>query len=297
VRFACDHLLVRVPATSANLGPGFDALGVAFGLWDEIEVKAVPGPTAVVVRGEGEGDLPLDETHLVVRSAQRALEAVGAPPIGLQLTCLNRIPRARGLGASAAEAVAGGLIARGLIETPGAMTAGRVYQLATDFEGHPDAAAPAVFGGATVAWQGPDGEARAAKLSVHPAVRAVVLIPEFPVANSLARAILPARIPHADAAFSAGRAALMVHALEHEPALLWEASQDKLHQPYRADVMPPTFGLMKDLRARGVPAMISGAGPSVLCLTTEPGRVPSVEGWRRLELEVATGGGTVARYE
>ncbi|MDR1799248.1 MAG: homoserine kinase [Bifidobacteriaceae bacterium] len=296
MRFACDHVLVRVPASATNLGPGFDALGLALDLWDEIEVKAVPGPTAVVIHGEGDGELPPDERHLVVRAAHQALELAGAPPIGLQLDCTNRIPQRRGLGSSAAAAVAGGLIARGLIENPAGMNAGRVFELAAGLEGHPDNAAPAVFGGATVAWL-EAGLPRAAKLAVHPAVRAVALVPEHPVATALARAALPARVTHQDAAFNAGRAALMVHALASDPSLLMEASQDRLHQPYRAEVMPQTIELMNDLRSRGVPAMISGAGPAVLCLTAEPGRVPAVEGWRRLELGITARGGSVGRYE
>jgi homoserine kinase len=294
MRFAADHVVVQVPATSANLGPGFDSLGLALDLWDEVEARAVAGPSRVVVHGEGEGSLPLDQTHLVLRSAHRALEAVGAPPVSLELNCVNRIPQGKGLGSSASAVAAGALIARGLITNPAVLNAGRVFQFTAGFEGHPDNAAPAVFGGATVAWMAA-GKARAAQLTVDPAIEAVVLIPDGTVATAVARSALPVRVPHVDAAFNVSRAALIVHALASDPALLFDATEDRLHQPYRAEVMPGTTELVASLRAQGLAAVISGAGPAVLVLTTDPESVPEPSGWRYSRLSLAAHGGTVAR--
>ncbi|MDR2347824.1 MAG: homoserine kinase [Bifidobacteriaceae bacterium] len=289
-------MLVKVPATSANLGPGFDSLGLALDIWDEVAVRAVTGPSRVRIRGEGAGELPTDAKHLVVRAAHRALEVAGAPPVGLDLDCVNAIPQSKGLGSSASAVVAGALIARGLIESPGAMNAGRVFRLATDFEGHPDNAAPAVFGGATVAWMEEDGiRPRAARLALHPDLRVVVLLPDATAATSLARAALPARVPHRDAVFNASRAALLVHALAADPSLLLEATADRLHQPYRADVMPRTAELVARLRAAGFAAVISGAGPAVLVLTTDPAQVPEPAGWHWRPVGIAPRGATVAR--
>jgi homoserine kinase len=296
MRLASDHVTVRVPATSANLGPGFDALGLALDLWDEIEAHALPGPTRVTVVGEGAGEVPLDDTHLVVRSARAALDLVGAPEIGLGLHCVNRIPHGRGLGSSAAAAVAGGLIARGLIANPAALNNRAIFELATQFEGHPDNAAPAVFGKGTIAWLD-DGVPRAARLEVSPEVRPVILLPERPVSTRVARAVLPERVAHEDAAFNVGRAALMVHALTSQPTLLFEASADKLHQAYRSAVMEETLEVLEALRAEGVAATVSGAGPAILVLATSPlaDIIDPPEGWRVLPLAVAAHGGTVAR--
>jgi homoserine kinase len=296
VRLASDHVKVRVPATSANLGPGFDSLGLALDLWDEIEARALPGPTRVSVTGEGEGEVPLDDTHLVVRAARAALEAVGAPEMGLELRCVNRIPHGRGLGSSAAAAVAGALIARGLIANPAALNNRAVFELATQFEGHPDNAAPAVFGRATIAWMD-DDVPRAARLDVASEVQPLVLVPERAVSTRVARAVLPGRVAHEDAAFTVGRAALMVHALTAQPTLLFEATADRLHQAHRAPVMQETVDLLDDLRAEGVAATVSGAGPSILILATTSlaGMLDIPPHWRVLPLAVAAHGGTVAR--
>ncbi|MDR2379402.1 MAG: homoserine kinase [Bifidobacteriaceae bacterium] len=296
MRFAADHVLVKVPASSANLGSGFDSLGLALDLWDEVEARAVAGSSRVAVRGEGAGRLPEDETHLVLRSAHRALEAVGAPPVSLELTCVNRIPQGKGLGSSAAAVAAGALIARGLIAHPAVLNAGRVFQFTAGFEGHPDNAAPVVFGGATVAWMA-GRQPRAAQLRLDPAIRAVALIPDGVVATSVARSALPVRVPHVDAAFNVSRSALLVHALAEDPALLFDATEDRLHEPYRAEVMPATTELVASLRAQGLAAVISGAGPAVLVLTTDPDAVPEPSGWRFTPLAVAARGGAVARID
>jgi homoserine kinase len=271
-------------------------MGLAFDLWDEIEAKAVTGPSRVVSRGEDLGHVAAGRPSLVLESAQRALERVGAPPVNLELNCFNRIPRGKGLGSSAAAEAAGALIVRGLIANPSVLNAGRVFQLTTEFEGHPDNAAPVVFGGATVAWM-TGKRARVAQLQIDPAISAVALIPDAEMATAIARKALPTRVPHVDARFNLGRAALLVHALTADPSLLLEATEDRLHQPYRAQMMPATGEMVAQLRAAGHAAYISGAGPAVLVLTTDPDSVPEPGGWRFLRLPLASHGGTVSRVE
>lgn len=266
MRLGSDHVRVRVPATSANLGPGFDALGLAVAHHDEIEVKALGSPEVTVdVSGEGAGELPTGEDHLVVRAIRAALDEVGAPQVGLHLTCVNRIPHGRGMGSSAAAVVAGILAARMLIAEPEALGNTVAFRLASRFEGHPDNAAPAILGGATVAWTADDGP-HATQLPLHPSLSPVVLVPPTQLATSTARGVLPAVVPHGDAAFTAGRAALLVQALCHRPELLLDATVDRLHQEYRSTVMPGTWELVRALRDAGQAAVVSGAGPSVLVL-------------------------------
>jgi len=266
VRLGADHVRVRVPATSANLGPGFDAMGLALGIVDEVEVRAL-GSTEVVVEidGEGAGELPTGEDHLIVRAIRAALDDVGAPQVGLHLVCHNTIPHGRGLGSSAAAVVTGILAARMLIGEPEALHNTAAFRIASAFEGHPDNAAPAILGGGTISWTGPDGP-HATELPLHPDVEPVVLVPTTRLATKTARGVLPAVVPHADAAFTAGRAALLVQALCQRPELLLEATEEKLHQHYRAGVMPATWRLVQALREAGQAAVVSGAGPSVLVL-------------------------------
>ena len=299
MRFATDAVRVRVPATSANLGPGFDAMGLALDLFDEIEVRALgAAETRVEVVGEGAGHVPEDDTHLIVRALRHALDVVGAPQVGVAMRCTNRIPHCRGLGSSAAAVVAGIVAARGLVAEPEALDDDVALRIATEFEGHPDNAAPALLGGATVAWTGEDGP-RAARLDVHSAIVPVVIVPPVQLATSAARGVLPAQVPHADAAFSAGRAALLVEALGRRPELLLAATEDRLHQAYRGAVMPDSLALVGALRARGVAAVVSGAGPTVLALARSvPGGTdadgviaevfgPAMGGWRVRPLAVA----------
>ncbi|MGY5764910.1 homoserine kinase [Brachybacterium sp. DNPG3] len=257
---------VHVPATSANLGPGFDALGLALDLCDDLEVEATTGGLEISTEGEGAGSVPEDESHLVVRALRRGLDHAGAPQAGLRLHAVNRIPHGRGMGSSAAATVAGLLLARGLLDDADALDDDTVLQLATEFEGHPDNAAPALLGGITLAWT--EGE-RARAVSLHhraDALRPVVLLPTSTLATDHARTLLPTQVPHADAAFNAARAALLVHALSEEPGLLLEATEDRLHQEQRAPGMPQSVELVRVLRSEGHPAVISGAGPSVLVL-------------------------------
>lgn len=266
MRLRHDHVRVRVPATSANLGPGFDALGLALAHHDVVEVRALGSDQVTVeVTGEGAGEVGSDDSHLVVRALRLGLEHVGAPLTGLHLTCVNAVPHGRGMGSSAAAVVAGLVAARLLIAEPAALDDATVLELATRLEGHPDNAAPALLGGVTVAWTGAAGP-RASVLPVHDDVVPVVLVPEERCATRTARGVLPAAVPHADAAHTAGRAALLVHALCHRPEILLDATSDRLHQRYRAPVMERTWGVVEALRAAGVAAVVSGAGPSVLVL-------------------------------
>ena len=258
-----DEASVQVPATSANLGPGFDAFGLAVGLHDQVHVRATTGATSVHVTGAGAGEVPDGEDHLVVRAIRVALDHVGAPQAGLELRCQNTIPHGRGLGSSAAAVVAGLVAARGLISEPEALDDAMVLQLATEFEGHPDNAAPALHGGATIAWT-EDGRARAASVPLDPDLAVSVLIPQATLRTARARTALPRTVPHGDAAMTAGRAGLLTLALGGRTDLLFPATQDLLHQPYRGEVMPDSVRLLGQLRAAGLPAVISGAGPSVL---------------------------------
>jgi len=266
MRLGADHVRVTVPATSANLGPGFDALGLALGRHDVVEVRAIgAAETLVEVVGEGAREVPLGEDHLVVRALRAAIDLVGAPQTGLHMVCRNEIPHGRGMGSSAAAVVAGIVAARALIADPDALDDDAALALATEFEGHPDNAAPALVGGATIAWSGSEGP-RSARLEVHADVEPWVFVPTVRLATKKARGVLPAHVPHADAAFNAGRSALLVEALTRRPELLFEATEDRLHQDYRADVMASSTELVRALRGLGLPAVVSGAGPTVLVL-------------------------------
>ena len=307
MQLGVDRVRVRVPATSANLGPGFDALGLALGHHDELTVRAL-GSARVegVVRGEGAGSVPTDESHLVVRAIRRALDHVSAPQVGLALECDNHIAHGRGMGSSAAAVVSGLFAARGLIAEPEALDDQTILALATSFEGHPDNAAPAILGGATVAWMTGD-RARAARLALDPDVTPTVIVPSVKLSTSRARGVLPVAVTHQSAAFTAGRAALLVHALGSDPDLLFDATEDKLHQEFRAEVMPASFALMTALRERGLAATISGAGPTVLVLdrATNGDKVSLAVGeilgaarddWQVLETGVDYDGATVTAF-
>ncbi|WNM23817.1 homoserine kinase [Demequina capsici] len=266
MRISADHVRVSVPATSGNLGPGFDALGMALGLRDELEVRAVASRTVELeIEGEGADTLPRDESHLVVQAIRAALDHVGASQTGLAIRATNRIPHGRGLGSSAAAVVAGITAARAMIAEPEALGRAEALRLATAFEGHPDNAAPAIYGGATVAWT-EDGAPRAAALEVGDQIETSVLVPAATLPTKEARAVLPSQVPHTHAAFNAGRSALLVHALAGRPELLFDATEDRLHQGYRANVLGPATVLLRHLRDRGLAAVISGAGPSVLVI-------------------------------
>ena len=273
-RFVDGPVRVSVPATSANLGPGFDALGLALALRDELEAEVVPGGVTVEVTGEGADDVPRDESHLVVRAMRAAFAVMGEQPPGLRLSCRNVIPHSRGLGSSSAAIVAGIALARGLVAGGGLLMDGTWY---------------------------------ATRAAIDPRVSVVVFVPAEPVATSVARGLLPGQVPHADAAANAGRAALLVAALAGRPELLHLATRDLLHQDYRAPAMPASLALLHELRASGQPAVVSGAGPTVLVFTDGPvqpvadratgprellARCPA--GWSAHHLEVDTRGVVVS---
>jgi homoserine kinase len=263
-----------VAASSANLGPGFDSLGLALSLYDEIDVETIESGLIVEVEGEGAGQVPLDSSHLVVRAIERGLQAGGVSVTGLKVRCRNDIPHSRGLGSSAAAVVGGLAVANGLVaqsdSTP--LTAVELIQLSSEFEGHPDNAAAAVLGGAVVSWTDTDGsEPRyaAAPLRVHPDIRLFSIIPQVRSSTAETRVLLPENVSHADASFNVSRVALLVVALTERPDLLLEATADRLHQPARAAAMPPSAEYIAILRRYGIAAVLSGAGPAVIALLTE----------------------------
>lgn len=284
---------VRVPASSANLGPGFDALGLALALYDTVDVRLADCGLVVRTAGQGADTVPTDESHLVVSALRAAFDRVGFHPPGLVLNCDNAVPHARGLGSSAAAVVAGVAAGFGLAGRP---VDGSALQVAAEFEGHADNAAASLFGGLVIAWQDA-GRYRAARLEPHPDLRPVALVPAAESATKTTRGLLPDRVPHADAAFAAGRSALVVHALTAAPHLLLAATADRLHQAYREPAWPDTSRLVDSLRAAGAPATVSGAGPSVLVLTTD-GRLPDevdTTGFSVLPLDIDRVGVRVTR--
>ena len=265
---------VRVPATSANLGPGFDTLGLALAYADEVIAitRDEPGAT-VTVEGVGAGEVPTDASNLVVRAAAHVFERTGRAMPGLNLHARNRIPHGGGMGSSGAAIVTGVMIAAGLIETdpenPGSFTEDDLLGYATELEGHPDNVAPALFGGLTIAWTS-EGEPRFKRLLVHRGVSPLVLVPTFSMSTELARSLQPQQVPAEDAVFNVSRSALLVAALTQSPEHLLDATEDRLHQMYRGEAMPQTRDLIAQLRSAGHAAVLSGAGPSILVLAADP---------------------------
>jgi homoserine kinase len=314
VIWAHSPAVVRVPATSANLGPGFDSFGLALACYDQVEARATGGGLTVRVQGEGEQTADLGERHLVVIAMRAAFDTMGGHPDGFILNCVNEIPHGRGLGSSAAAVVSGILAARALAgDGSGRLPDAEVLRLATDLEGHPDNVAACLAGGLTIAWrpggaggEGPGsgagvvrgadglpadaetgvvpgadgippdgrGPVRLLRLDVLGALTAVACVAPTAMATHEARCALPAVVPHADAAANAARSALLIAGLTRDPSLLFDATEDFLHQRYRAAAMPETAELLRRLRRAGIAAVVSGAGPSVLALglaDAEPG--------------------------
>jgi homoserine kinase len=296
--FRAAPLRVRVPATSANLGPGYDALGLALSLYDDVVVRVTDDPgLSVDVAGMGAASVPRNARHLVVKSMRATFRVLGGAPHGLEVVCANRIPHSRGLGSSAAAVVAGVIAARGLVVGgTERLDDAAVLALAATLEGHPDNVAACLRGGLTVAWCD-DGEAQSISVPVASTLAPVAFVPGASSSTKAARKMLPESVPHDDAARNAGRAALLVEALRAQPELLMTATEDALHQPYRATAMPRSTALMAELRAAGVPAVISGAGPTVLALTTIETRERAIgfarRGWSALALDVDRGGAQV----
>lgn len=283
------RVLVRVPATSANLGPGFDTLGLALSVYDTLDVtELTSGALEVEVTGEGSETVPTDASHLVVRAIAYAYEAVGRTMPGLRVAAHNNIPHGRGMGSSGAAVASGLLAAKGLLEGEVEFGDDLLLRLATELEGHPDNVAPALFGGLTIAWMDPDGPQHK-KLMVHRGVAPLVFVPEFTMSTQLARSLQPAHVSREDAVFNVSRSALLIAALTQSPELLLAATEDKLHQTYRASAMPETDRLVRDLRASGYAAVVSGAGPSVLVLADGPGA--------RLEAAAVAEESTTSRWE
>jgi homoserine kinase len=303
---ATRTVTVRVPATSANLGPGFDTLGLALGFYDELVVstRSEPGATVEVI-GEGSAGsaapVSTDASNLVVQSIAHAYKFAGVALPGLNLRAHNQIPHSRGMGSSSAAIVSGLMAAKGLLEGQFDFTEQDLLALATELEGHPDNVAPALFGGLTIAWTTDEGP-RCKKLLVHRGVSPLVLVPSFTMSTKLARSLQPENVPHEDAIFNVSRSSLLVAALTQSPELLFESTEDKLHQDYRAEAMPQTSTLIKALRGAGFAAVVSGAGPSILVLCSDPAQrlaaAKVVEAaqetpWRALMLAVDFSGATV----
>lgn len=299
------RLRVHVPATSANLGPGFDTLGIALAYGDDLTVETRETPGVVVtVEGVGAGEVPTDERNLVARSVAHVFERVGRAMPGLAISAQNRIPHGRGMGSSGSAIVAGVKIAAGLLATdpidPMILSDDELLRFATELEGHPDNVAPALFGGLTIAWTTNEGP-RFKRLTVHRGVSPLVLVPDFTMSTELARSLQPSQVPHEDAVFNVSRSALLVAALTQSPELLFEATEDRLHQNYRGEAMPATRDLIRALRDEGHAAVVSGAGPSILVLAGGPAeRLAAAEAaeragehWRALFLAVDIKGATV----
>ncbi|WP_168160313.1 MULTISPECIES: homoserine kinase [Mycobacterium] len=268
-----------VSASSANLGPGFDSIGLALSLCDEITVETTSSGLVVTVEGEGAGQLPVDADHLVVRALERGLQAVGVRAPGLVVRCRNAIPHSRGLGSSAAAVVGGLAAANGLVAQTDWQTLDdtQLIQLSSDFEGHPDNAAAAVLGGAVVSWVDRSGDHpryAAVPLRLHPDIHLYCAVPEERSLTAETRVLLPAQVSHDDARFNVSRTALLVVALTERPDLLMAATEDVLHQPQRAPAMPASAEYLRLLRRHNVAATLSGAGPSVIAMTTAAGLPP-----------------------
>ena len=296
------RIRVTVPATSANLGPGFDTLGIALAVHDELEFTTLnPGELEFDIRGVGSENIPRDESHLVIHSLRHSLNALGYELPGIRLRAHNVIPHGRGMGSSGAAIVAGVVAAAALIAPDRDVDRDELLSLATALEGHADNVAPCLFGGLTIAWMDANNHPHSKELMVHRGVSVLVLVPEFTLSTEVARSLQPEQVPHADAIFNLSRSALLIAALTQSPELMFDATEDRLHQHYRASAMPETASLVAHLREAGFAAVVSGAGPSVLVLCEDPGarleaaaiaeRQPST--WQALLTAIDVQGATV----
>ena len=290
----------RIPATSANLGPGFDTFGLALSFYDEYEAEVISSGLEIVIHGEGESVAPTDESNLIYRAMKLVFDANGKAVPPIRLTCHNNIPHGRGMGSSGAAVAGGVMLAAGLLAPEIELSERQLLEYATELEGHPDNVAPALFGGLTIAWVDETGPHHK-KLAVHRGLSPLVLVPPHQMSTKLARSLQPESVPHTDAVFNVSRSALLVAALTQSPELLLAATEDRLHQNYRASAMPETSELISLLRAEGHPAVVSGAGPSVLVLEDDPvKRLKAVSlaeqkfpQWRALTLAVDVKGASV----
>ncbi len=287
--FKATMAQISVPATSANLGPGFDAFGLALELRDRYAAAVLDEASFDIdVSGEGADEVKKDKNNLVIRAMLHGFEHMGQKPRGIALRALNVTPHGRGLGSSSSAIVGGLALSRALVHGgENLMSDDEMVALATELEGHPDNVAAAVLGGATIAWL-ENGIGKAVNTAVNEAIKATVFVPPSTLSTSKARKILPEMVPQADAAINAGRAALLIHALSLRPDLLFTATEDRIHQSYRESAMPKSLDLVQRLRSAGVAAVISGAGPSVLVLHT-------LSGTEEHEMIAAAGSGFAAQ--
>jgi homoserine kinase len=299
--FVVGPVRVEVPATSANLGPGFDSLGLALELRDRLEAEVLDEGLVVDVIGHGAEDVPRDGSHLVVRAMRAAFDVLGEQPAGLRLACDNAIPHARGLGSSSAAIVGGIALARALVaDGADRLDDDALFRLAAELEGHPDNVAPAAYGGFVISGR-EAGEWYAVRAPVDRRVVAAVFVPPNPLSTEVARGLLPDTVPHAEAAADAGRTALLVAALGGAPEHLLTATRDYLHQEQRRPAMPQSLGLVDRLRSQGFAAVVSGAGPTVLVLADSSSlsagdlAAECPEGWDHHVLLVAADGVRVAQ--
>jgi homoserine kinase len=263
---------VRVPATTANLGPGFDCLGLTLDLWNCVAFRKTSGETLVEVEGEGADLLSRGPSNLVVKAARLLFEHCGRPAPGLHLRCTNRIPLGSGLGSSAAAVLLGLLGANALLGSP--LETPELLNLAVKLEGHPDNAAAALYGGLVTVIRSRDNwMVRRFDL---PGWQAAFVLPEIDFPTLTARAALPQQVKLADAVFNVGRAALVLEALRtSDPTLLGTVMEDRLHQPYRLPLIAgATEALAAATRSGAAAGALSGAGPSVIAfLLADPGEV------------------------
>lgn len=291
-------ITVRVPATSANLGPGFDVLGLALNVHDEIRLETTDdAAVSVRVLGEGAASLPTDETHLVARTIREFWAAEGCEPTGFVLTAHNVIPHGRGMGSSAAAIVSALWAANAALPEDRQLETVELFQRAAILEGHPDNVAPAVFGGLTISWQEDIESFGTVRAKLSEDLVPVLMVPDVELSTHRARGLLPASVPHSVAASNGGRVGLLVHALASDLTLLHMATADQLHQDFRAEAMPDSAALIAELRELGYAAVVSGAGPTVMVMCSSQSvaeevarRVEGREGWRVLVTSVDENG-------
>jgi len=302
--FKAKPMQVQVPATSANLGPGFDSFGLALGMHDRYVAQVLDDAVLDIdVTGEGADEVPLNDKNLLVKAMYKGFDFLGGRPKGLAIRALNVNPHGRGLGSSASAIIGGLVLARSLVlNGEDHLSDIQLLSLATDMEGHPDNVSAALFGGATISWfevEKHKSSAHCIHLNVDHRIQALAYIPAKPLATSKARKMLPDSIPFADAVRNTTNAAIMGHALTARPDLLFTATEDFLHQSYRADAMPDSFALVEKLRGAGIAAFISGAGPTVLALHTadqselEELKLAGGRGFTPTVLEIASRGATL----
>lgn len=257
---------ISVPATTANLGPGFDCLGLALDLLNTVEM--IPAIWDLSITGLGQNDLPCTRDNLVWRAALRLWKEVGINPPEVKVLLHNTIPLSRGLGSSSA-AIVGGLVAANCF-VPNPCSNEILLRLAAELEGHPDNVAPALLGGFVASAQD-GGTVLSRVLPLSPSLKFVVCIPDFHLSTAEARRVLPNIVPHRDAVKNVSRAVLMVQAMQRgDGELLAFACADMLHQPYRKSLIPGFDAVRESAHQAGaVAAMISGAGPTMLAIVTD----------------------------